>query len=53
MCEYKVDGELHCSICGQLIPGGEWFYEVDGKAYCEDCMDDCKHTAPYRGEGSY
>lgn len=48
--EEKVDGVLVCCECGEVIPGDEYYFELDGAYYCESCMDDHKHVAPFRGE---
>lgn len=45
--ERQVDGVLVCCECEETIPGDTHYYEVDGKIYCEDCMQDHIHTAPY------
>ena len=48
--EQKVDGALTCCECEEVIPGDEWYYEVDGNYYCESCMQDHRHVAPFSGE---
>ena len=48
--EQKVDGVFTCCECEETIPGDEWYFEVDGKYYCERCMEDHKHLAPFREE---
>lgn len=50
--EREVDGKYVCDDCGEVIPGGEFCYVVEGKCYCEDCMGKYHYTiAPYVGEG--
>lgn len=48
--EPEIDGALTCCDCEEVIPGDTWYFEVDGKYYCEQCMEDHKHSAPYREE---
>ena len=48
--ESEVDGVLTCCECEEVIPGDEWYFEVNGNYYCERCMEDHKHLAPFRGE---
>ena len=31
-----------CDECGAGIQVGEDYWEVDGKVYCEDCIDKCR-----------
>ena len=35
----------YCSMCGNEIYEDEYYYGVGGEIYCEECIDDCKHTA--------
>lgn len=30
-----------CICCGRDIYEGEFYYNVDGEPWCEDCMQDC------------
>ncbi len=30
---------VKCASCGQILIGGEGFYQVDGKPYCEECVE--------------
>ena len=32
-----------CDICGMVIEG-EHVWDIDGTLYCEDCIDDCRHS---------
>lgn len=48
--ERKVDGALTCCECEETIPGDDWYFEIDGYCYCEACMEQHKHVAPFRGE---
>lgn len=48
--EQEVDGALVCCECEETIPGDAWYFEVGGQYYCEDCMNDHKHLAPFKGE---
>ena len=48
--EPKVDGVLICCDCEETIPGDEYYYEVDGNYYCESCMQNHRHLAPFRDE---
>lgn len=48
--ERPIDGAYTCCCCDEVIPGDEWYFEVNGEYYCESCMEDMKHVAPYREE---
>ena len=48
--EPKVDGILQCCECEETIPGDEWYYEINGNYYCESCMQDHRHVAPFYNE---
>ena len=42
-----------CNDCGQPIMS-EFYYDVDGKFYCEDCMSDrARSVEDYIEEASY
>ena len=30
---------VKCHSCGQILVGGEGFYQADGKPYCEECVE--------------
>lgn len=47
---HKVDGALVCCECEQVIPGGEFYYELPAGFICRECMDTHEHVAPFRGE---
>ena len=34
-----------CAECGEPIREGDDYYEVDGKRYCESCIDDMRRLA--------
>lgn len=40
-CASEPKYVLSCDECGNGIADGEYYYELDGKAYCEKCM--CTH----------
>lgn len=47
----EVDGALVCCECEETIPGDTYYFEVDGKYYCEECMiSSHRHIAPFKGE---
>ena len=31
---------IKCCRCEEFIPADERYFEIDGNAYCVDCMDD-------------
>lgn len=35
---YDAD-EIYCSYCGECIPRGAEFYNVNGEYYCMDCQE--------------
>lgn len=35
----------NCEICGDDIHAGETVYTINGKMYCETCIDDCREVA--------
>lgn len=39
--------EIFCTDCGERIEQDDPYWEIDGKCYCEDCLDDHKHYADY------
>lgn len=40
MTTQKEPSTLKCSNCEEIIEWGEWYYNVDGKCYHEDCMSE-------------
>ena len=30
---------IKCRSCGQILMGGEGYYQTDGKPYCEECVE--------------
>ncbi len=34
-----------CDRCRRPIAGGEYYYEIDGRALCGDCLDRCVKEA--------
>ena len=47
--EPEVDGILVCAECEEIIPGGDPYFEIAGRAYCESCARyRFERTAPYR-----
>lgn len=34
-----------CMNCGEDIYEGDDYYDIDGEAWCEECIKDCKKTA--------
>lgn len=51
MYDEEVDGALTCCECEETIPGDTYYFEVDGKYYCEECMiSSHRHIAPFKGE---
>ena len=30
---------IKCCSCGQILMGGEGYYQADGKPYCEECVE--------------
>ena len=36
-----------CSGCGGAIYDGEWYWEIMGEQYCEECVDAVKKVAEY------
>lgn len=48
--EPKVDGTLQCCECEETIPGDSYYFEVNGLYFCEECMKEHRHTAPYADE---
>ena len=47
--EPEVDGILMCTMCEEIIPGGDPYFEIGGCVYCECCARDrFERTAPYR-----
>ena len=34
-----------CVWCGRAITEGEDYYEIDGQAWCEGCIKECRTTA--------
>ena len=39
-----------CAHCDDAIYAGEYVYEIDGKYYCETCIDNAGFTAEYPDE---
>lgn len=35
----------HCEECGYEIYDGDEYFEIDGKHYCQECIDSCWRTA--------
>lgn len=36
-----------CEMCGYEIYEGSTIYIIEGKTYCEECIDECKTSAEY------
>lgn len=36
-----------CSGCGDDIYEGDDYYDIMGEQFCQDCIDDSRHTAMY------
>lgn len=34
-----------CIQCGEDIREGDYYYDIDGEAWCEDCVKDCRREA--------
>lgn len=39
-----------CSGCGDYIYDGDWYYDVLGEQFCENCMESCYHQAEAEDE---
>lgn len=48
--ERKVDGALQCCECEKMIPGDSYYFDIDGMYFCEECMKEHRHIAPYINE---
>lgn len=48
--EPNIDGVWVCEDCEEVIPGDCIAFEVDGKYYCETCMDERRHYAPFKAD---
>jgi hypothetical protein len=36
---------LYCSCCDEGIEENEYYYEIGGEIYCENCVKDSRHIA--------
>ena len=36
---------LSCDICGEGISEGDGYYVIDGRRYCESCIEDLRRLA--------
>lgn len=43
-------GAVKCGCCGYTIPAAAFCYNINGIYYCEDCIEQSKTVAPYKGE---
>ena len=34
-----------CGVCHRPIAGGEYYYEIDNRVLCSDCLDGCVKEA--------
>lgn len=48
--EPKVDGALQCCECEETIPGDSYYFDINGMYFCEECMREHRHIAPYADE---
>lgn len=48
--ETKVDGALQCCECEETIPGDSYYFDINGMYFCEECMKEHRHIAPYTNE---
>ena len=48
--EPKVDGALQCCECEETIPGDSYYFDINGMYFCEECMKEHRHIAPYGNE---
>lgn len=48
--EREVDGVLQCCECEETIPGDSYYFDIDGMYFCEECMREHRHIAPYNNE---
>ena len=48
--EPEVDGALQCCECEETIPGDSYYFDIDGMYFCEECMKEHRHIAPYLNE---
>lgn len=39
-----------CSGCGDNIYDGDWYWDIMGEQWCEDCMEEAKKVAMYDPE---
>lgn len=39
-----------CSGCGDNIYDGDWYWDIMGEQWCEDCMEEAKKVAVYDPE---
>ena len=48
--EPEVDGALQCCECEETIPGDSYYFDINGMYFCEGCMKEHRHIAPYTNE---
>ena len=41
---------IRCCECEGIIPGDQWYFEIEGNYYCEDCIKCHRYLAPFAGE---
>lgn len=34
-----------CLNCGEKIYDGDYYYDIDGEEWCEECIKECRKTA--------
>lgn len=47
---FYIDGAVRCGCCGYTIPALATCYDIDGTYYCEDCIEQARTLAPFKGE---